>query len=235
MIHQPSRAHASVGMTQTVLVLHPAADRERLLAVVADRNRLFEHVRRAQIILRSAKRLPAPEVARRAGVSRPAVWRRQALRRARRRRPLVRQDPQAQTSAAFSRGRPKNLKRSVPSLRPKPPIRPTAPIANAFGVNVRAVKRPWEAHRLQRRRLRAFERFNDFEFAKKVEDIAGLHRDPPKHAVVVEIDEKSQIQALDRPQPSLPRKHGKCGTTTRDRQSNGATSCSPPSTSSTER
>ena len=49
---------------------------------------------------------------------------------------------------------------------------------------------------MQPRRFRAFERFNDSEFAKKVEDMAGLHRDPPKHTVVVEIDEKSQIQAL---------------------------------------
>src|SRR5208283_2808542 len=62
----------------TVCILPPAEDRERLLAIVADRNRPLKHVRRAEIILCSAERLPVLEVARRAGVSRPAVWRWQA-------------------------------------------------------------------------------------------------------------------------------------------------------------
>ena len=68
----------SVGMAQTVCILPPAEDRERLLAIVADRNRPLKHVQRANIILRSAERLPVLEVARRTGVSRPAVWRWQA-------------------------------------------------------------------------------------------------------------------------------------------------------------
>ena len=68
----------SVGMAQTVCVLPPAEDRERLLAIVADRNRPLKHVRRAQIVLYSADRLPVQEVARRASASRPAVWRWQA-------------------------------------------------------------------------------------------------------------------------------------------------------------
>jgi Homeodomain-like domain len=65
-------------MAQTVCVLPPAEDRERLLAIVADRNRPLKHVRRAQIVLCSADRLPVQEVARRASASRPAVWRWQA-------------------------------------------------------------------------------------------------------------------------------------------------------------
>ena len=65
-------------MAQTVCVLAPAEDRERLLAIVADRNRPLKHVRRAHIVLCSADRLPVQEVARRASVSRPAVWRWQA-------------------------------------------------------------------------------------------------------------------------------------------------------------
>jgi len=54
---------------------------------------------------------------------------------------------------------------------------------------------------------------------------------PPVHAVVISIDEKSQIQALDRTQPGLPMKPGKCGTMTHDYKRNGTTTCSPPSTS----
>jgi hypothetical protein len=81
----------------------------------------------------------------------------------------------------------------------------------------------WEAHRLQPHRIRAFKRSNDPEFAEKVEDVVGLYMDPPKHAVVVSIDEKSQIQALDRTQPGLPLKPGKCGTMTHDYKRNGTT------------
>jgi hypothetical protein len=71
-----------------------------------------------------------------------------------------------------------------------------------------SVQRIWSAHRLQPHRLRTFKRSNDPAFAAKVEDIVGLYMDPPAHAVVVSIDEKSQIQALDRTQPGLPLKSG---------------------------
>src|SRR5580693_10028447 len=78
MVHEFVRMGESVGMAQTVCVLPPAEDRQRLLAIVADRNRSLKHVQRARIVLYSADRLPAQEVARRASVSRPAVWRWQA-------------------------------------------------------------------------------------------------------------------------------------------------------------
>jgi hypothetical protein len=95
-------------------------------------------------------------------------------------------------------------------------------MAKAVGVSLRAVQRLWEAHRLQPHRIRTFKRSNDPEFAKKVEDIVGLYMDPPKHAMVVSIDEKSQIQALDRTQPGLPLKPGS-GTMTHDYKRNGTT------------
>ena len=63
-------------------------------------------------------------------------------------------------------------------------------MAKAVGVSLRAVQRLWEAHRLQPHPIRTFKRSNDPEFAEKVEDIVGLYMDPPKHAVVVSIDEK---------------------------------------------
>jgi transposase len=81
----------------------------------------------------------------------------------------------------------------------------------------------WEAHRLQPHRLRTFKRSSDPNLAAKVEDVVGLYMDPPKHAVVVSIDEKSQIQALDLTQPGLPLKPGKCGTMTHDYKRNGVT------------
>jgi transposase len=83
------------------------------------------------------------------------------------------------------------------------------------------VQRIWDAHHLQPHRLRTFKRSNDPAFAEKVEDIVGLYMDPPMHTVVLSIDEKSQIQALDPTQPGLPLKPGKCGTMTHDHKRNG--------------
>jgi transposase len=85
------------------------------------------------------------------------------------------------------------------------------------------VQRIWEAHRLQPHRVRTFKRSNDPAFAQKVEDIVGLYMHPPAHAVVLSIDEKSQIQALNRTQPGLPLKPGRCGTMTHDFKRNGTT------------
>jgi transposase len=96
-------------------------------------------------------------------------------------------------------------------------------VAKAVGVSLRAVQRIWEAHRLQPHRLRTFKMSRDPAFAEKVEDVVGLYMAPPCHAVVLSIDEKSQIQALDRTQPGLPLKPGKCATMTHDYKRNGTT------------
>ena len=96
-------------------------------------------------------------------------------------------------------------------------------VAAAVGVSLSAVQRLWNANRLQPHRLRTFKRSNDPAFAEKVEDVVGLYMAPPCHAVVLSIDEKSQIQALDRTQPGLPLKPGKCATMTHDYKRNGTT------------
>ncbi len=96
-------------------------------------------------------------------------------------------------------------------------------MAKIMGISLRAVQRLWEKHRLQPHRIRTFERSTDPQFAEKVEDVVGLYMDPPTHAVVVSIDEKSHIQALERTQPGLPLKPGKCGTMTHDYKRNGTT------------
>ena len=71
--------------------------------------------------------------------------------------------------------------------------------------------------------IRTFKKSGDPAFATKVEDIVGLYVEPPRHAMVLSIDEKSQIQALDRTQPGLPLKPGRCGTMTHDYKRNGTT------------
>ena len=76
---------------------------------------------------------------------------------------------------------------------------------------------------LKPHRVKTFKLSNDPKFAAKVQDVVGLYVDPPEHAVVLSVDEKSQIQALDRTQPGLPMKKGRCGTMTHDYKSNGTT------------
>src|SRR5580692_11768391 len=96
-------------------------------------------------------------------------------------------------------------------------------MAKAIGISVGSVQRVWRAHKLQPHRLRTFKRSGDPSFAAKLTDIVGLYLDPPAHAVVLSIDEKSQIQALDRTQPRLPIKPGRCQTLTHDYKRHGTT------------
>ena len=81
----------------------------------------------------------------------------------------------------------------------------------------------WKEHGLKPHLIRTFKVSNDPKFVEKVEDIVGLYLNPPEHAVVFSVDEKSQIQALDRTQPGLPLKKGRCGTMTHDYKRNGTT------------
>jgi transposase len=96
-------------------------------------------------------------------------------------------------------------------------------MAKAVGLSLATVQRIWKAHNLQPHRWRSFKRSKDPAFAAKAEDIVGLYMQPPIHAVVLSIDEKSQIQALDRTHPGLPLKPCKCGTMTHDYKRHGTT------------
>jgi hypothetical protein len=90
-------------------------------------------------------------------------------------------------------------------------------------ISVSSVHRIWRRHGLRPHQIRQFKLSNDPRFAAKVRDIVGLYVNPPEHAVVLSVDEKSQIQALDRTQPGLPLKKGRCGTMTHDYKRNGTT------------
>ena len=81
--------------------------------------------------------------------------------------------------------------------------------------------RVWHAHGLKPHRLETFKISKDKQFAEKLEAVVGLYLNPPDHAIVLCVDEKSQIQALDRTQPGLPLKKGRCGTMTHDYKRNG--------------
>ena len=97
----------------------------------------------------------------------------------------------------------------------------TRTLAQAAGISEASVRRIWRAHGLKPHRVRTFKLSNDPEFVEKLEDIVGLYLNPPEHAIVLCADEKSQIQALDRTQPGLAMKKGRCGTMTHDYKRNG--------------
>jgi transposase len=97
----------------------------------------------------------------------------------------------------------------------------TRTMAAAAGISEASVRRIWHAHGLKPHLVRTFKLSRDPNFAEKLEDIVGLYLNPPEHAIVLCADEKSQIQALDRTQPGLPIKKGRCGTMTHDYKRNG--------------
>jgi len=97
-------------------------------------------------------------------------------------------------------------------------------MAKATGLSDSTIGRIWKAHGLKPHLINTFKLSNDKNFVEKLEDIVGLYLSPPEHAVVFSCDEKSQIQALDRTQPGLPIKKGRCGTMTHDYKRNGTTS-----------
>jgi transposase len=99
----------------------------------------------------------------------------------------------------------------------------TRTLAQELGVSQSMVTRVWRANGIKPHLVATFKLSNDPAFVEKVTDIVGLYLDPPEHALVLCADEKSQIQALDRTQPGLPIKKGRCGTMTHDYKRNGTT------------
>ena len=96
-------------------------------------------------------------------------------------------------------------------------------MARATGVSESTVGRIWRAHGLKPHLARTFKLSNDKQFVEKLENVVGLYLNPPENAIVLSCDEKSQMQALDRTQPGLPLKKGRCGTLTHDYKRNGTT------------
>ena len=91
------------------------------------------------------------------------------------------------------------------------------------GVSHATVSRIWDAHGLQPHRVETFKLSKDKRFVEKLTDVVGVYVNPPDKAVVLCVDEKTQVQALDRTQPGLPMKKGRCGTMTHDYKRNGTT------------
>jgi transposase len=200
------------------------ADRERLSAIAFDRNSPQKHAWRARIVLLTGEGCGTAEIMREAGVAKTAVWRWQERFMQEGVDGLLRDKTHPSRVLPLA----PEIAESVVALTIEPPLGKTthwtAPaMAKAVGISVSSVQRIWRAHGLQPHRLRQFKLSSDPNFAAKLRDVVGLYIDPPAHAVVLSVDEKSQIQALDRTQPGLPLKRGRCGTITHDYKRNSTT------------
>ena len=202
-----------------------SADRARLAAIIADRNSPQKHVWRAQVVLMTGDRIGTAEIMRRTGLGKVSVWRWQeryieagvdGLLRDKTRPSRIPRLAEAKVAEVIRR-----------TTEDEPPDGGThwtvRAMAAATGVSRAKVHVIWREAGLVPHRWRQFKLSNDPAFAEKVEDVVGLYVDPPEHAVVLSIDEKSQIQALDRTQPGLPMKRGRLGTMTHDYKRNGTT------------
>ncbi len=211
-------------MRPGIIVNVTAAERGRLEAIVADRNSPQKHVWRAAIVLATAERLGTVAIMRQTGKSKTVVWRWQERFAGEGVEGLLRDKTRPSRVEPFG---PEVGERIVALTLTEPPGETThwtgRAMAKAAGVSLSYVQRTWRSHGLQPHRIRTFKLSNDPHFAAKVRDIVGLYVDPPAHAVVLSIDEKSQIQALDRTQPGLPMKRGRAGTMTHDYKRNGTT------------
>ena len=223
-IHSAAEMCESGRMAQTSSILLNAGDRERLTALVADRNRPHKHVQRARIILCAGERLPVLQIAKRVGVSRPAVWRWQQRFAEEGVEGLLRDKTRPPGKPPVP---PETVAQVLAITCSEPPGEVThwtgRAVAERVGLALRTIQRIWRAHRVEPHRVRTFKRSNDPAFAEKVEDIVGLYMSPPAHAVVLSIDEKSQIQALSRTRPGTLVRPGRPATMTHDYKRHGTT------------
>ena len=179
-------------------------------------------VERARIVLRAAAAWQDKQIAAELGITpeKAARWRKRFLDRG---LPGLEKDaPRPGRPRLITAAKVKQVIDKTTREKPDPATHwSTRTMAAAVGLSEASVRRIWHLHGLKPHLVKTFKVSNDPEFAEKLEAIVGLYLNPPEHAIVLCADEKSQIQALDRTQPGLPLKKGRCGTMTHDYKRNG--------------
>ena len=192
---------------------------------MADRNTPQKLVWRSRIVLLTAAGVGTMSIVRALGKSKPTVWRWQQR--------FVAQGIAGLERDATRPGRKPPLAPAViaqvvdKTLHERPPAATqwsTRTMARAVGLSQTSVRRIWNAHGLKPHLTRGFKLSNDKRFVDKLRDVVGLYLSPPDKAMVLSVDEKSQVQALDRTQPGLPIKKGRADTMTHDYKRHGTTS-----------
>jgi len=207
----------------TTIELNPKA-RAALRELIANGNTRQKIAKRARIVLMTAEGIGTVAIMRAVGVAKTTVWRWQAYFVEAGVAGLVkgRSKPPGKTPLS------EELKlRVVEKTMKERPANAThwsvRSMAAAMAISHTSVQRIWHEYGLKPHLVRGFKVSNDPAFVAKVKDVVGLYLDPPARALVLAVDEKSQIQALDRTQPGLPLKKGRAGTMTHDYKRNGTT------------
>src|SRR6202165_5641635 len=224
MIPAVRRMCESGWMRKGIEVRLGPGDRERLEAGIGSGNSPQKHVWRARIVLLSTEGVGTMAIQRQTGKGKPTIWRWQARFMAEGVAGLLHEATRPAGRPALSAA---TVERVVEMTLAEPPGERThwtgRAMAKAAGVSHRSVQRIWAAHGLKPHRVKILQLSNDPKFAAKVQDVVGLYVDPPEHALVLSVDEKSQIQALDRTQPGGANEQGRCGTKTHDYKRHGTT------------
>ena len=219
-----SRGCESRGMASESSIRLSCEDRTRLEGWVAGRNTPQKLVWRARIVLMWAEGAGVTAIVRALGKTKKTAyrWRGRFLARGvaglerdasrpGRLKPL--------TAETIARVRDITLHETPPAATHWSARK----LAKRVALSHTSVQRIWAAHGLKPHLVKSFKLSNDKQFVEKVTDVVGLYLDPPDKALVLSLDEKSQIQALDRTQPGLPMKKGKAGTMTHDYKRHGTT------------
>src|SRR5215813_3731022 len=200
------------------------ANRARLRAIIGDRNSKTKTVWRARIVLATADGHGTNAIMRLTGTSKPCVWRWQERYIAEGVEGLLRDKTRPPgkkpLSAAVKR---KVLSKTASELPPNATHWSRSSMAAVMRISPSSVGRIWAEAGLKPHLVRRFKVSNDPQFEEKVTDVVGLYMNPPDRALVLCVDEKSQIQALDRTQPGLPLKKGRALTMTHDYKRHGTT------------
>jgi len=200
------------------------ADRKTLAAWVRARTTPQRTVLRAQICQLAAEGWSNNGIARELRTSRPTViqWRKRFEEKGP--EGIAEDQTHGPSPQALPPARVKTIVEATLHTTPADATHwSTRTMARAQGVGKSTVQRIWDAYGLQPHRVETFKLSKDPRFVEKLTDVVGVYLNPPDKAVVLCVDEKSQIQALDRTQPGLPMKKGRCGTMTHDYKRNGTT------------
>lgn len=181
-------------------------------------------VERARIIQMAADGVRSQDIARELGISRPTVqlWRERFL--ALRLEGLEKDAPRPGRIPSLSEKKVRAvIEATLHTTPPNATHWSVRSMAKAQGISRMAVQRIWQQHHLKPHLVKTFKISRDQRFVEKLYDVVGLYLNPPVKSLVLCVDEKSQIQALDRTQPGLPLKKGRCGTMTHDYKRHGTT------------
>ena len=200
-----------------------AEDKAELERIVRSGRTEQRHALRARIILGASEGRSNNALAKELKTSRPTIvdWRARYVEGGV--KALFEDRPRGRSFEAVARSKEAEIVAKTQSLPANATHWSCRRMAETCGVSKASVQRIWQANGLKPHLVKTFKLSNDPHFIEKLEDVVGLYLNPPEHALVFCIDEKSQIQALDRTQPGLPMKKGRAGTMTHDDKRNGTT------------